>query len=186
MERVDTETKVESGSLLQRSEGKENVNMTTEKTEQTMAERMVDIAKGAGVSVEEQTSFYKLKVGARAIYISKSSKTPRVDLSGFDFEHPGVRSLGRGKAKKLKLGKVQAQLDFSKGEAQALEAFSTAVSLLLHLAQQPTEQQAQLPNKLSASQIPVLTADPEPRRKRGAKRAPAHKPQPQLPASKQL
>jgi hypothetical protein len=100
-------------------------------------EKLQEMVRDSGLKLEEQAAFYKVSMGGRAIYIAKTKKVSRVDLSGFDFSHPAVRKVTDKEAKELKLGKVRAQLDFSKTEERVLEAFKTGLTLLKHLAGEP-------------------------------------------------
>src|SRR5689334_16919434 len=119
--------------------------------QESMAHRLVALAKEAGAPVEEQTSWYKIKIGARAVYVSKSNRTPGVNLAGFSFEHPAVRPMSADEAKEHKLGRVRAQIDFSKDEGQTIEAFLTAIALMVNLAQVPEDQQ--VPVKVPTEQV---------------------------------
>lgn len=92
------------------------------------------IVSNHGLKIEELTSFYAVRAGTRSMYLSKRDRCGRVDLSGFTIDHPAVKDVPSDVATKRKLGRVKAQLDFSKDEAQVLDAFSSALEFMGALA----------------------------------------------------
>jgi hypothetical protein len=74
-------------------------------------EEMLQIARDAGCEVEEQKSYFKIQkpgVKDQLIYIAKTDKVARVDLSGFELKEPGVARYLGGE----KFGRVHYQLRF--------------------------------------------------------------------------
>lgn len=63
----------------------------------------------------------------RRVYVFKNQL--RVDVSGFSFDHPGMRRITDDEARDMHLGKVRGQLIFDDREL-AFAAFETALSLL--------------------------------------------------------
>lgn len=105
-----------------------------EKTMSVRSERFVEIAERMGLKVEKQAAYTKISVGDKAVYFANTQKVTRVDVSGFSFQHPALKVLTAEEAKANKLGRVRGQLDFTKGEDAVIEAFTTALSLMRHLA----------------------------------------------------
>ena len=90
-----------------------------------------EISKVEGLETTTQAGFHKVRAPGRlgALYVARSLKVGRVDISGFDMQHPGVRSLTQEEAREHGLGKVRGQIDFT-DEVQALRALRTALKLL--------------------------------------------------------
>jgi hypothetical protein len=109
------------------------------------SEKLLGIVEEMGLQAEEMAAFYKVAVGGRAVYIAKSKKVARVDLSGFDIKHPAVTRLSESEAKELKLGKVRGQINFEKTEDRVLEAFRTSLEMMKHLAEVPAEETGPTP-----------------------------------------
>jgi len=100
------------------------------------SEKFMEIVNELGMTSEEQSAFYKISVGTRAAYVAKTKKVSRGDFSGFEgIKHPAVKRLTEQDAKDLKLGKVRAQLDFSKTDDRVLEAFRGSLEMMRHLAE---------------------------------------------------
>lgn len=78
------------------------------------------------VSVDQGPANFKIvgRVPGRRIYVFKSQL--RVDVSGFDVDHPGVRRVSEEEARDMHLGKVRGQLLFDDRE-QAFQAFIAAL-----------------------------------------------------------
>lgn len=121
------------------------------------SEKLLGIVEELGLQAEPMAAFYKVAVGGRAVYIAKSKKVARVDLSGFDIKHPAVTRITEAEAKELKLGKVRGQINFDKTEDRVLEAFRTSLEMMKHLAEVPVEE---------AGTTPVLAKSAN-KRKRG-------------------
>lgn len=100
-------------------------------------EALMDIVNEMELPIETQSAYHKISVGNRAVYVAKTKRVSRVDLSGFDIKHPAVKRISENEAKELKLGKVRAQLDFSKPDDRVLEAFRSALEMMVHLAEVP-------------------------------------------------
>ncbi len=98
----------------------------------------IDIAKllglvgEEGLKVEEQAAFHKIAGGdsGRVIYIAKTQKVTRVDLSGFEIKHPGIKQISSTEAKELKLGRVRGQVDFTRDEKTVVGAFKAALRMV--------------------------------------------------------
>lgn len=103
------------------------------------SEKLLAIVEEQGLQAEPMAAFFKVAVGGRAVYIAKTKKVSRVDLSGFDIKHPAVSRLTEDEAKELKLGKVRGQINFEKSEEKVLEAFTTALQMMKHLAEEPAD-----------------------------------------------
>ena len=77
-------------------------------------------------SVEEGSANHKVTGvdPTRRLYVFKSQL--RVDVSGFSFDHPGLRRISDDEARDMHLGKVRGQLVFD-DRGEALSAFSRAL-----------------------------------------------------------
>lgn len=64
---------------------------------------------------------------SRRLYVFKNQL--RVDVSGFSFDHAGLRKISDDEARDMHLGKVRGQVLFD-DRAEALAAFETALNLL--------------------------------------------------------
>lgn len=96
-----------------------------------LIERMLDAARASTNvrSVDDAASNHKV-VGAdgnRRLYVFKNQL--RVDVSGFTFDHPGLRKISDDEARDMHLGKVRGQVLFDDRET-AFSAFETALGLL--------------------------------------------------------
>ncbi|MHB8407739.1 MAG: hypothetical protein ACYDHY_06450 [Acidiferrobacterales bacterium] len=98
------------------------------------SEKLMELVEENGFAAEKKAGFLKIGSGGRSIYIAATKKVSRVDLSGFDITHPAVTKLTDNEAKKMRLGRVRAQLDFSKEDDLVLEAFATALSTMKWLS----------------------------------------------------
>lgn len=114
------------------------------------------IVQHHGLKMEELTSFYAVRAGSRSVYLSKREKCGRVDLSGFRIDHLAVKDVPSEVAVKRKLGRVQAQLDFSREERQVLEAFAITIEYMkaLAAAEQAALAQVHQPRNVRAA-IPI-------------------------------
>lgn len=85
----------------------------------------------AGLKLDDTLGyFYAVRVGKYAVYLSKRETCGRIDLSGFSIRHPAVKELPEDVLAKRKLGRVKAQLDFSRPDQAVLEAFRTALEFM--------------------------------------------------------
>ncbi|MBV8068275.1 MAG: hypothetical protein JO270_00120 [Acidobacteriaceae bacterium] len=109
------------------------------------SEKLMEIVEELGLQAEPMAAFYKVAVGGRAVYIAKSKKVARVDLSGFDIKHPAVTRISENEARELKLGKVRGQINFEKTEDRVLEAFRTSLEMMKHLAEVPVDEAGPTP-----------------------------------------
>lgn len=139
------------------------------------SEKLMEIVNEMELPVEEMAAFYKVSEGGRAVYIAKSKKVSRVDISGFDVKHPAIRHISAEEAKELKLGKVRAQIDFSKSEDRVIEALRTALSMMHHLAETPVD-------TTSATPTLAKTANKRNRKKAITKKAKARAAARRVPA----
>lgn len=74
-------------------------------------EEIVAMAEERGLEVTEMSSFYKIAGDRKAMYVAKTKRTlTRIDLSGFELEHPAVEALSEDEARDLKLGRVRGQI----------------------------------------------------------------------------
>jgi hypothetical protein len=83
-------------------------------------------ASGSVATVEEGTANYKVTGTdpSRRLYVFKTQL--RVDVSGFSFDHPGLRRISDQEARDMHLGKVRGQVLFEDRQA-AIDAFSKAL-----------------------------------------------------------
>lgn len=90
------------------------------------------ISEVDGLETKDQTAYTKITAPGRRgkVYLAKSTKVTRVDLTALGLTHEAIVNHTPEDAKALKLGKVDAQLDFSKDEAQVLEAFRLSLEAL--------------------------------------------------------
>jgi len=89
----------------------------------TQAE-VYEIAQDLGLVVQEQTSFLKLAVDKKAIYVSRTKRAiTRVDVSGFSVDHPAIRPPLKHN------GRVTGQVLVSHPESR--EAIVAALELLV-------------------------------------------------------
>lgn len=93
---------------------------------------LLNLAEEQGLTVTEQSAYAKLTFGdsPAKIYVARTAKVTRVDLSKFTVEHAAIRQVSREEAKAEKLGRVNAQLDFTNDEGLLLEAFVAACAAL--------------------------------------------------------
>lgn len=102
------------------------------------------VSKYPNLKMEPMTAFYKIEAGQGRVYVAKTTRVTRVDISGFHFTHPAVTVLEDDLRREKRKGRVEAQLNFGKNEDQVLEAFETALRFMLAL----TGQEVELPQKL--------------------------------------
>lgn len=88
------------------------------------------IAKHPGLTVTTQAGFVKLSAAAgRNLYVARTKGVGRIDVSGFLFEDPGVRTLGEGE----RFGKVHQQFDFTRTEDEILASLDACLGHMLTL-----------------------------------------------------
>lgn len=106
----------------------------TKKTTAITAEQIVAHARDLGLEVQEQSAFYKIAKDRKAVYVAKNKGAlARIDLAGFELQHPAVQTLTEDEAKALRLGKVRGQILPKKlGDDQAVtDAVSHALMALV-------------------------------------------------------
>lgn len=83
----------------------------TKKSTAITADTIVNRAKELGLEVQEQSAFYKIARDRKAVYVAKNKGAlARIDLAGFELQHPAVQTLTEDEAKALRLGKVRGQI----------------------------------------------------------------------------
>lgn len=125
-------------------------------------EKLQKIVQDHGLKMDPMSAFYKIEAGGRRVYVTRTKRVSRVDLSGFHFQHPGVIVLEDDNRREKRMGRVEAQLDFSKKEELVLEAFETAVAFMQALA---GDEQVDLPPKYRKEVEKILASPPPPRRR---------------------
>ena len=82
--------------------------------------------------VEEKTGFFKATlVGSKGNVINVARKGGRVDFCGFTVDSPALVQVSKEDAKARHLGKVQAQMDFTKTDEEVMTAFNAGIAILL-------------------------------------------------------
>ncbi len=112
-------------------------------------DELVDVVTTAGLTIVEQSAYFKCTNGDRKdvrIYIAKSEKAVRVDLSGFTLKRDGITQISAEEAKDQRLGAVRGQLDFSCDNETVLEALAKACDALK--AAPAKEKKAAAPKKV--------------------------------------
>ncbi len=113
------------------------------------------VAKELGLGWKEQAGFVKIAgETGRAVYVARTKKVGRVDISGFTSSSPGVRDLGGEK-----FGAVEQQLDFSRPEPEVLATFRAVLGELKALPARVKEPRKQLEPKAPAATAPEASAD---------------------------
>lgn len=125
-------------------------------------EKLKAIVDAHGLKMEPMSAFYKVEAGGRRMYVTRTKRVSRVDLSGFHFTHPAVVTLDDDDRREKRMGRVEAQLDFNRKEEQVLEAFHTALSFMQALA---GEEDVDLPTRLQREVDNQLSSPPPPRRR---------------------
>lgn len=86
---------------------------------------LVPVIEARGLSVQEQSSFYKIATPGKAVYVSKTKRAiTRVDIAGFDLSHPAVSPPAKPN------GKVTGQVDMA--HEGALDAITQAFDVLIN------------------------------------------------------
>lgn len=76
------------------------------------------VAARNGFEVKQNTGFVKVEKGGRRLYIGKTKRVGRIDVSGWVSSEPGLINLGE-----QSFGQVQQQFDFTRTEDQILATF---------------------------------------------------------------
>jgi len=98
-------------------------------------ETFQDIIVKSGLQFEELAGFIKISgQKGRKVYIPRTQRVGRVDISGFEYPGSGVTNLGDDS-----FGGVKQQLDFTGAEEATLENF---INVLHHMAQLPAVEPA--------------------------------------------
>lgn len=107
-------------------------------------EALLSIVKELGLEAVPQAGYIKVAAAkGRAIYIGKTKRVGRVDLSGFEMEGPEA-----GLVKRLggeSFGAVKQQLRFDLPEEDILSAFKTVLSHMKTLPEAVKEKKSFLP-----------------------------------------
>lgn len=93
------------------------------------------IIRVSGLDHQEQAGFVKVSgERGRNVYVARTKRVGRVDVSGFKAEFPGVTDLGD-----MSFGKVEQQLDFNLPEDDILRNFRRLLGVLKAMpAAEPT------------------------------------------------
>ncbi len=124
-------------------------------------ETLMNVVRNAGLDVKEQSAYFKCTFGESPakIYVAKSAKVSRVDLSGFTLQRPGIRQITAQEAKELRRGKVQAELDFTQDEATLVEALEKACEALKLVEPAPKKEKVKAKTAETTTETePVETA----------------------------
>ena len=133
-------------------------------------EKFQELVEQNGLTMEPMSSFYKIEVGGRRMYVTRTKRVSRVDLSGFSFVHPAVLLIPDGDRREKRMGNVVAQLDFNRRDELVLEAFQTGLSFMKALA---GDEQVELPPKYR-KEVERIIARPPARRRAAPPAEPAH------------
>lgn len=125
-------------------------------------EKLQKIVQDHGLKMEPMSAFYKIEAGGRRMYVTRTKRVSRVDLSGFHFAHPGIITLEDDARHEKRMGRVEAQLDFTKREELVIEAFETALAFMQALA---GDEKVDLAPKFRKEVEKILAAPPPPRRR---------------------
>jgi hypothetical protein len=107
--------------------------MTKKTATAITADQIVARAQEMGLEVQEQSAFYKISKDRKAVYVAKNKGAlARIDLAGFELQHPAVQALTEEEAKNLRLGKVRGQIMPKKlgSDEQVTEAVELALMAL--------------------------------------------------------
>ncbi|GAO01914.1 hypothetical protein [Anaeromyxobacter sp. PSR-1] len=91
---------------------------------------LVSLAKDAGLTVEENSGFYKIVGKSPSIRMYIAKRGSRIDLAGFCVKTPGITELSEAEAKAKRLGKVRGQL-LNADQNVAVKAVSEAIKFML-------------------------------------------------------
>lgn len=102
-------------------------------------EKLEEVAKATGLKWEPQAGFIRVGNKGRALYIAKTKKVGRVDVSGFlPKEGPaseGLKVLTQGE----RFCRVFAQIDFTRAEEDILHTFKECIEHMKALAPETEE-----------------------------------------------
>lgn len=120
-----------SSASSQHSHEPARVSTARASSDKGLVARLLSIATGRGLSLEEKKGSYKLERSScqKKLYVMKCGR-PRVDLSGFAIEHAAVRVLSVTDAKALHLGSVRGIVSFDDIEL-GVEAFNFSIEEIL-------------------------------------------------------
>lgn len=117
--------------------GKKAEVLKKEKQERTvkgahLLDQLKALAADASLALKqgETNGFIVLNGAAKGKRVLIGKKGGRVDLSGFTIEADAVRQVSEQEARDKHLGKVRAQLDFNRDDAEVLAVFSKALAEL--------------------------------------------------------
>jgi hypothetical protein len=130
-------------------------------------EKFQQVVDDAGLKMEPMSAFYKIETGGRRMYVTRTKRVSRVDISGFRFTHPAVKVLVDDDRREKRMGRVEAQIDFTKKEEQILEAFQTGLAFMQALG---GDDEVDLPPKLR-KEVEQQLANPSPARRPRAQAA---------------
>lgn len=92
-------------------------------------EQIMAVVKELGLETKNQAAFVKVQGGTKIVYISKSQNVGRVDISGFSpAHHPAIVQITDEQARERKLGKVRAQVDFTRPEEEVIGAINLVLT----------------------------------------------------------
>lgn len=103
-----------------------------EKGKKTLVEarKIEDLVLQSKLQAVAQAGYVKVSgAKGRNIYIARTGRVGRINLSGFTMKHPGVRDLGD-----LAFGSVSQEIDFERSEEEILD---TVQDVLTELAALP-------------------------------------------------
>ncbi len=132
-------------------------------------ELLMNVVAECGLEVEEQSAYFKCTVPGNnkaRIYVAKTSKVTRVDLASFTADADGINVLSEQTIKDLRLGKVKAQIDFTRDVETIVTALRAACETLKVL---PVEVPA--PKKERTPKTPKAELTPEQIAEKAARRA---------------
>lgn len=127
--------------------------------------QITDLVTKSGLKTKENTGFLIVfgdESNGRKICIAK--KGGRIDISGFEMQHPIVISISAEEAKEKHLGKVRGQIDFDKSDDEVLGAVSDVLgSLAEKVAKPEPEKKARAAKKDDEDPAPITEQQDEPR-----------------------
>lgn len=96
-----------------------------------LVERMLLVAQGKQVVIGENSGYHKFSGGTakRVLYLAKVGG--RVDLSGYDVDHPAVVKIFEEEAKAKHRGNVRGTFDFSRTDAELMAAWELSLDALV-------------------------------------------------------
>ena len=114
------------------------------------AESLLSTVEAAGLKVTPQSGFYRVEgTENRRLYIGKTKRVGRVDLSGYSVLGVGFTQL----SEEDQFCRVACQLDFSAEPKVILAAFARAVKALTAPAKTPAKKLGEKAAKVSAPAV---------------------------------